>query len=128
MVPPESLSQYLSNEYQCYGVSIESKITNNFLHSGLGDKSRPPSIKGLAISIEKLFWTNGDIIGDLIIYFLGRVAFLLSGQAARCFFITRRHGRNICYGDRTTSSISCFVFFKNCEMIIHSAMISHEEI
>jgi hypothetical protein len=23
MVPPESLSQYLSNEYQCYGVSIE---------------------------------------------------------------------------------------------------------
>jgi hypothetical protein len=24
MVPPESFSQYLSNEYQCYGVSIES--------------------------------------------------------------------------------------------------------
>jgi hypothetical protein len=24
MVPPESLSQYLSNEYQCYGVSIVS--------------------------------------------------------------------------------------------------------
>jgi hypothetical protein len=24
MVPPESLSQYLSNEYQCSGVSIES--------------------------------------------------------------------------------------------------------
>jgi hypothetical protein len=23
MAPPESLSQYLSNEYQCYGVSIE---------------------------------------------------------------------------------------------------------
>jgi hypothetical protein len=24
MVPSESLSQYLSNEYQCYGVSIET--------------------------------------------------------------------------------------------------------
>jgi hypothetical protein len=24
IVPPESLSQYLSNESQCYGVSIES--------------------------------------------------------------------------------------------------------
>jgi hypothetical protein len=30
MVPSESLPQYLSNEYQCYGVSIEygSKIAN----------------------------------------------------------------------------------------------------
>jgi hypothetical protein len=24
MVPPESLSRYLSNEYQCYGVSTET--------------------------------------------------------------------------------------------------------
>jgi hypothetical protein len=38
----ESLSQYLSNEYQCYGVSIEFRITNNFLHSYFGDKSIPP--------------------------------------------------------------------------------------
>jgi hypothetical protein len=28
MVPPERLSEYLSNEYQCYGVSISRKITN----------------------------------------------------------------------------------------------------
>jgi hypothetical protein len=42
MVPPESLSQYLSNEYQhdqyC-GVSIESKITEYFLHSDFVDRS-----------------------------------------------------------------------------------------
>jgi hypothetical protein len=30
MVRPESLSQYLLDEYQCYGVSMESKITNFF--------------------------------------------------------------------------------------------------
>jgi hypothetical protein len=32
MVPPESLSQCLSNEYQCYGVSDQwsRKITNIF--------------------------------------------------------------------------------------------------
>jgi hypothetical protein len=40
MVPPESLYQYLSNEYQCYGVSMSRKITNIFLHShsDFGDK------------------------------------------------------------------------------------------
>jgi hypothetical protein len=37
MVRLESLSQYLSNEYQGYGES------NDF-----GDKSRPPSLKGYA--------------------------------------------------------------------------------
>jgi hypothetical protein len=43
MVSPESLSQYLSNEYQCYGVSIELKNYQYFLHSDFGDKGRLPS-------------------------------------------------------------------------------------
>jgi hypothetical protein len=47
MVPPESLSQYLSNEYQCYGVSIESSNYQYFLPSDFGDKSRPQVLKGL---------------------------------------------------------------------------------
>jgi hypothetical protein len=40
MIPLESLSQYLSNEYQCCGVSIELKNYQYFLHSDFGDKSK----------------------------------------------------------------------------------------
>jgi hypothetical protein len=54
MVPPESLSQYLSNEYQCYGVQgfrgsgvqKSRKKLPIFFASEFGDKSRPPSLKG----------------------------------------------------------------------------------
>jgi hypothetical protein len=45
MVPPESLSQYLSNEYQCYGVSIESSNYQYILHNDFGDKRRPPFLR-----------------------------------------------------------------------------------
>jgi hypothetical protein len=51
MVPPESLSQYLSNEYQCYGVSIESNY-QYFWHSDFGDKSRPLYLKGQSSSSQ----------------------------------------------------------------------------
>jgi hypothetical protein len=43
MVPSESLSQYLSKEYQCYRLLSSRNITNIFLHSDFGDKSRPQS-------------------------------------------------------------------------------------
>jgi hypothetical protein len=39
MAPPESLSQYLSNEYQCYLVSIELSNYQYFLRSDYGDQS-----------------------------------------------------------------------------------------
>jgi hypothetical protein len=33
MVPPESLWNYLSNDYQCYGVSTESGVSGFLLHT-----------------------------------------------------------------------------------------------
>jgi hypothetical protein len=52
MVPPESLSQYLSNEYQCDGVSMESSNYQYFFYSDFGDKSRPLSFINCMIKVE----------------------------------------------------------------------------
>jgi hypothetical protein len=62
MVPTESLSQYLSNEYQLTGVSIELKNYQYFLHSDFGDKSRPPSSKCETYHFEADIMENPEII------------------------------------------------------------------
>jgi hypothetical protein len=49
MGPHESLSEDLSNNYQCYRFSIVSKIFIIFLFSDFGDRSRH---KGLKITME----------------------------------------------------------------------------
>jgi hypothetical protein len=62
MGPYESLSKDLSNKYQCYMVSITSKIFIFLLFSDFGDRSRPPSLKGFKvihsqISMENKMWS-----------------------------------------------------------------------
>jgi hypothetical protein len=42
----ESLSEDLSNKYQCSRVSIASKNLEFSWFSDFGDRSRPPSLKG----------------------------------------------------------------------------------